>query len=189
MKPRLADHVRAAAITVFGCGHAPFASGTWGSAGAIAIFVGILALAGPLRAGGTAVDLLVLVPGVVISSALCVIWGDWAIARYASSDPKPFVLDEFAGQWLALLALPGLSWGSGWLPGGEFLAVLFVQFVLFRVMDVLKPPPAYQIQRVSGGWGVLLDDLFAGLYANLAGQLIWRLTPAFALVRDFGGGP
>ncbi len=181
------DRVRAAAITVFGCGHAPFASGTWGSGGALLLLLAILFAAPALRGPG-AVDLYVLAPGVFVSSVLSVIWGNWAIARYGSKDPKPFVLDEFAGQWLALIAVPGLSWGLGWFPQRELIAVLAVQFVLFRVMDVIKPPPAYQIQRAPGGWGVLLDDLFAGLYANLAGQFLWRLTPALAWIDAAGAG-
>jgi len=69
------------------------------------------------------------------------------------------------------------------IAGGDLAAFVWVvggQFVLFRIMDIAKPPPVYQIQRLPAGWGILADDLIAGVYANLLGQLIWRLTPAAA---------
>ncbi len=55
--------------------------------------------------------------------------------------------------------------------------VLVGQFLLFRVFDVVKPPPARQAEALPAGWGILTDDLIAGVYANLVGQVIWRVTP------------
>jgi len=54
------------------------------------------------------------------------------------------------------------------------------QFVLFRALDVIKPPPARGLERLRAGWGILLDDLVAGAYANVLGQLLWRATPLAA---------
>ena len=86
------------------------------------------------------------------------------------------MLDEFAGQWFALLALPvGLDAGLR-----AVACVVGGQFVLFRVLDIVKPPPAFGLQRLPAGWGILVDDLAAGAYANLVGQLLWRLTPLAA---------
>jgi phosphatidylglycerophosphatase A len=119
---------------------------------------------------------LVVIAGVLFSSWLSVRWGPWAVARFGKSDPRQFTLDEFAGQWLALVALPiGLNadrWALACVLGG--------QFVLFRILDILKPPPARQLEALPAGWGILADDLVAGLYANLLGQLLWRLTPVAA---------
>jgi phosphatidylglycerophosphatase A len=53
-------------------------------------------------------------------------------------------------------------------------AVLAVQFFLFRLFDVVKPPPARQLERLPAGWGILLDDLAAGIYANIVGQVVFR---------------
>jgi len=112
--------------------------------------------------------------GILLASLAAVKFGPWALARYDSPDPKPFVLDEFAGQWTALLVLPGLAGGTP----AEIALILLGQFLLFRILDVIKPPPARQFERLPQGWGVLTDDLMAGIYANLAGQIVWRLWPA-----------
>jgi phosphatidylglycerophosphatase A len=166
---RASDTLRTACITVLGSGFLPIASGTWGSLVAVLLFVPLwLAFAGAERP----MLELALVAGVVLASVLSVRWGGWAIARFGRSDPKQFVLDEFAGQWVALLALPLAA-------GCDLRSWLFVvggQFFFFRLFDVLKPPPARQAEALPAGWGILTDDLVAGLYANLAGQALWRLT-------------
>ena len=167
-----ADKLKTACITVLGSGFAPFASGTWGSAVAIllALPLWLLGSQGILSRVGFELG---LVAGILVACVLSVAWGPWAVQRFGRKDPKQFVLDEFAGQWVSLLVLPAtLNAGVGtwvWLVGG--------QFFLFRLFDVLKPPPARQMESLPDGWGILTDDLFAGLYANIVGQLAWRLLP------------
>jgi phosphatidylglycerophosphatase A len=70
-------------------------------------------------------------------------------------DPGWFVLDETAGVWLAA-ALVGPTWTS-----------IGLAFLLFRIFDIWKPPPVRTLERVGGGWGIVLDDLAAGVYALL----------------------
>lgn len=159
-------------ITLCGVGYLPVASATWASAGvtlAYALFR--LAL---LRAGvATAVIDALVVTAVAMACVASVRWGPWAIERFGRKDPKPFVLDEFAGQSLALLALPPAVDASG----AGLAAVLVGQFLLFRLFDILKPSPARELERLPRGWGILCDDLMAGIYANVVGQLAWRATP------------
>jgi phosphatidylglycerophosphatase A len=159
-------------VTVFGSGFMPLAPGTWGSLVAVVAFAVVWSLA---MAGGVprALVEVTLVAGVLLSSWLAVRWGGWAIARFGSSDPHPFVLDEFAGQWLALLVLPVGYHAGAW----AVACTAGLAFLLFRALDVIKPPPARQAERLPAGWGILTDDLVAGLYANLVGQVLWRLTP------------
>jgi phosphatidylglycerophosphatase A len=166
------DRLRELCITVLYSGYAPIASGTWGSAVAILILAGLLALGANLNWPPLARDAGLFV-GILLASVASVRWGPWALARYGAKDPKPFVLDEFAGQWTSLLFMPGMHNA----PATNWAVVLVVQFVLFRVLDVAKPPPARQFERFPAGWGVLADDLMAGVYANLAGQVIWRVWP------------
>ncbi len=166
------DFVRTACITVLGSGFAWPASGTWGSLVALLLYLPLLQAA----RGGTVTPYGLngfLVLGISLAALLSVRWGPWAIARYGRKDPKQFVLDEFAGQWVALLSLPV---AVGATPNVLAVALL-VQFVLFRIFDILKPPPARQLERLPAGWGILLDDLFAGLYANLCGQALWHFSP------------
>jgi phosphatidylglycerophosphatase A len=75
-------------------------------------------------------------------------------------DPGHVVIDEVAGQMIALIALP-LRW-----------QVLIVSFILFRLFDVLKPPPLRRLEKMEGGAGIMLDDLGAGAYALIIVQLL-----------------
>ncbi|MCA9243944.1 MAG: phosphatidylglycerophosphatase A [Phycisphaerales bacterium] len=167
--------IRHAVITVLGTGYAPFASGSWGSLASCVIFA---AIAWPMLMAGMPQWTLdaVAIFGVLAAAHFSVHWGDWAIAEFGRDDPKQFVLDEFAGQWIALMILPPVALIGFW----GFATVFASQFFLFRVFDVLKVPPAAQAERLPAGWGVLLDDLVAGAYANLVGQALWRLTPLAA---------
>lgn len=174
--PDALDPLRELCITVLYSGYAPFASGSWGSLVSVLLFAGAWApLSGVL---GRWFDAVVIIPGIAVACVLSVVWGRWALAKFASGDPKPFVLDEFAGQWIALLLLPPIAFG-GW---AGFAAVMFGQLFWFRVFDVLKVPPAAQLERLPAGWGVLCDDLAAGVYANIVGQLMWRLTPLASML-------
>jgi phosphatidylglycerophosphatase A len=165
-------------MTGLGLGYAPVASGTFGSAGAIAIAMAVWlaarSITGDVAPAVLSACWIVLT---LLAGAGCVAWGPWAVAYYAgrcrkSGDPGQVVLDEWAGQWLALIALPMVT-------PGRMLTVMAIQFFLFRLFDVIKPPPGRRLEKLPGGWGILLDDLVAGVYANVVGQLILRwLLPA-----------
>ena len=175
MSARADERLKAACITVLGSGHLRPAPGTWGSLVAVLVFAALWWLGASLLGSRWAIE-AVLVLGILTSAALSVRWGEWAIERYNRKDPQEFVLDEFAGQWVALLALPmGLEAGVWTLT-----CALGGQFLLFRILDIVKPPPARRCERLRGGWGILMDDLFAGAYANIVGQVLWRLTPLAA---------
>lgn len=75
--------------------------------------------------------------------------------RLGVEDPGAVVVDEVVGQWVTLLFLPFTP------------AVAAAGFVLFRVLDVFKPWPARQLEDLPGGWGIMSDDLMAGIYGNL----------------------
>ncbi len=77
-------------------------------------------------------------------------------------DPQLVVIDEVAGQWVALLFSP-VSWKT-----------LLAGFILFRGFDILKPPPARQLERIPEGAGIVLDDIAAGIYALLIMQLLFH---------------
>jgi phosphatidylglycerophosphatase A len=83
------------------------------------------------------------------------------VARASGSkDPQFVVIDEVAGQLIALIAVP-LAWKT-------FLA----GFILFRVFDIIKPPPVSQLERLPEGTGIVLDDVAAGIYALIVMQLL-----------------
>lgn len=161
-------------ITFFGSGYLPIAPGTWGSAAAALCFFGIYAAA-PNPICWNAVTVILI----LAACAASVAFGPWAVQHFGKPDPGPFVLDEVAGQWLAMLALPLTDWRT-------VLVVLACQFFVFRALDVIKPPPARQLERLPLGWGILLDDLASALYANIIGQVCFRLVWPDAATRIFG---
>ncbi|HXH82177.1 MAG TPA: phosphatidylglycerophosphatase A [Candidatus Tectomicrobia bacterium] len=129
--------------SVGGAGHAPVAAGTVGSAVALAL-LWIL----PWRPVTLAAALVVV--------ALAGVWAGGRVERALGlKDPGVIVIDEVAGMMLSVLLLP------------RTLAAFACAFVLFRALDVLKPFPAGRSQALPGGWGVMLDDLIAGLYTLL----------------------
>jgi phosphatidylglycerophosphatase A len=171
-------------ITGFGLGYAPVASGTFGSAGAMVI-AGLVWLVLHLAgcAQGWAFHALVAVLALLACWG-CVHWGAWAAEYFAKvsrkpGDPGQVVLDEFAGQWVALLGIPMASTRPllGIAPQAfEWVLLVFAaQFFFFRLFDVIKPPPGRRLEKLHGGWGILLDDVAAGVYANVVGQVIFRV--------------
>jgi phosphatidylglycerophosphatase A len=147
------DRFREAAVTFLYLGEFPFAPGTMGSLGACALY---LLAATQLDSG-----CLSLAAGAagVLFAAVGIALGHWAQVRYDNRDPRQFVLDEAAGQMLALVAVTTLVTGiARW-------KVALVAFLFFRILDIIKPFPAGRAERLNGGWGIVLDDVAAGLYA------------------------
>ena len=143
-------------ISFFGLGYGPVAPATWASCGAAAAFLALHLTVG--------LPWWAILAVIVLASAACVALSPWAIAYYQKNDPRPMVLDEVAGQWLSLLFVPvGAGWHAVW--------VVAAAFALFRVFDVVKPPPARQLERLPVGWGILCDDLAAGVMANVVLQI------------------
>jgi phosphatidylglycerophosphatase A len=94
---------------------------------------------------------------------------------FGEKDPRAFVLDETVGMLIAGLA--------AWLPESVSHSApltLAIAFVWFRVTDILKPPPARQMESLPRGWGIVLDDVVAGLMAlPLSLATLWVINPVF----------
>jgi phosphatidylglycerophosphatase A len=151
-------------ITFFGAGLSPLAPGTVGSIAAALVLWFLYGLAG---APGFGVWQIILLFGLAISSALTVGLGPWAIEHFGKKDPQPCVMDEVAGICLTNLLLPTSTIGRQAM-------ILFISMLAFRLFDITKPPPARQLEARPAGWGILLDDLAAAVYANLVCQVILR---------------
>jgi phosphatidylglycerophosphatase A len=169
-------------LTAFRLGHLWPAPGTWGSTppAAVALALAVLLGLNGLSAGDHWIINGVLVLLLLVFSYACIAWGDWAEAWYGKKDPGQVVADEVAGQAVALLALP---WRAIVEDGGmRWDALLFniviaaTAFFAFRFFDITKPPPARQLQAWPSGWGILIDDIFAGGYALIVTQLLVRFA-------------
>lgn len=150
------DRIAAFVLAGFGSGYSRFAPGTCGTL--VALVVVLLLSRTTLPAQTTLLSLAAL------STIGCLVWGGSVEKRFGAKDPGFVVLDEFAGFFVAL-ALPGDAWPNE----REWIAA----FVLFRLFDIIKPPPARRLQTLRGGLGIVVDDLIAGLYA-LAGVYVVR---------------
>lgn len=150
-------------VTFFGVGHLRPAPGTWGSLAALALGVGAY------QAGAGW-----LVPLGAVAATLAGFWAvPHAIAGKADHDPSEIVIDEVAGQLLALSftviplmrhGVPDLMFGAwpGWV----------IPFLLFRLFDIRKPWIIGQADRRGDAAGVMLDDLWAGLFAGIGSVLL-----------------
>lgn len=139
-------------------GFFPIAPGTVGSAVGVVVWA-LARLSGAsvwIEVAGAAV---ILVSGAFAATASERVLG--------TTDPGPVVIDEVMGMWVTLIAAP-LTWKTA-LAG----------FLLFRAFDIVKPPPARQLERAHGGWGIMLDDLAAGGYAWVVLQIALAVVPAW----------
>jgi len=133
--------------TFFGIGRLRPGPGTWGSAATVVLWAGLCLALAPSSRTPVAIALAVLVTVIGIPAAS-------RVARASGTkDPQFVVIDEVAGQLVALIAAP-FTWKS-------FLA----GFILFRAFDIVKPPPVRQLEGLPEGTGIVLDDVAAGLYA------------------------
>lgn len=155
--------------TAFGLGHLKPASGSWGSLLPVVV-AGLLIFSGFGPVYGPWVYHLVLIAMILVFSAACVVSGDRAEAQFGRKDPSQVVGDEVVGMSIALLALPLGAFVGFW----DVIPPLLAAFLLFRFFDITKIPPANMLQRLPGGWGILLDDVAAGLWALLVLQIFLR---------------
>jgi phosphatidylglycerophosphatase A len=139
------DAIGLGVATLLGVGRSPVIPGTAGTLASLPlVLLALVFLPLPAYAGLTAAVAIV---------------GIWAAGRAARAlglkDPGEVVIDETAGLFVTFLGI-----APGWTAAA-------LGFFCFRAMDILKPPPARQAERLPSGWGIVLDDLMAGVYANL----------------------
>ena len=144
-------------VSSFGyVGRSPIAPGTAGAAAALPVYLAVR------LAGSPVLEACVLI-------VLCAagVWSATVTERQLGiPDPSVVVIDEVVGM-LATLAFMPLGW----------MGVL-VGFVLFRLFDIIKPYPCARAERLPGGWGIVADDVLAGVYANIILRLACALVPA-----------
>ena len=126
--------------TFFYLGKLPVAPGTWGSLGALILWLFL-----PVTA---TVQLSTIILLFVLGT-----YSSRKVAIYLKvHDPSEVVIDEAVGMWISLFMLP------------HNLGLYLTAFLLFRLFDILKPSFIYQVQGLPGGWGIMLDDVIAGIF-------------------------
>jgi phosphatidylglycerophosphatase A len=153
--------------TFFGTGFGKPGPGTWGSAAASLLFAAAVAfhpaqsLLFAITLAGSALSIATGIPAATI-----------AARESGRHDPGFVVIDEVAGQWITLLAL---TLGLPFAPP-DAVHILFA-FLLFRLFDIVKPFPIRRIEKLPAGWGIVFDDVAAGLYAGAVLLLASRWLP------------
>ncbi len=129
----------------FYLGYAPFASGTIGTIGALPLYYFMFK------------DLtnVQYILGVIVLTALCIYLSSRAVHIYNNNDPKEVVLDEVVGYLVAMAFIEPTA------------ANIIIGFILFRLFDITKIFPVNRFESLKGGYGIVMDDVAAGIYANL----------------------
>ena len=149
--------------TVFGAGYFPKSPGTFGTFVALMTYYFI-----PDHYFGFGIDffqvylLIVLIVFSLFSVHICS-----QAEKTLGHDDGKIVIDEYFGFFFSILFLP------------KTMLVLVLSFIIFRFYDIVKPPPIYQIQKLKAGWGIMVDDVLAGIFTNLTIRLILILIPIF----------
>ena len=142
--------------TLFFSGYSPIAPGTAGTAVVTLLYV---IFSGWIESFGFVAWLVVL----SVSSVLAIFTSD-LMSREWGKDPGRIVIDEGVGFLFTVAFLP------------VGIATAVAGFFVFRALDILKPPPARQIEALSGGWGIVADDIVAGIYSNIILRMIFYIS-------------
>ena len=151
----------------FGLGWLPVAPGTWGSLPPMIIF------ALSCHSGVTPIVTVIIMSAIILAaSIICVKFSPSVIKETGKNDPGEVVVDEVAGQALTFLAV--IFFNVENFSTGQICATALLGFLLFRIFDISKPWPIRKLEKFPEGWGILADDLLAGVYAGIV-LLIFNL--------------
>jgi phosphatidylglycerophosphatase A len=139
----------------FYTGYFPIASGTVGSFAALLIY---------LIPGFE--NLIIIIPAIIIFTAYGIFLGNKFEIKYGK-DPSECTVDEVVGTWISLLALP------------KTIEIIVVAFLIWRILDIIKPPPARGLEKIKGGLGIMIDDVVSGIYTLIIMHLIVYLLGKF----------
>jgi len=139
----------------FYTGYSPYISGTVGSLAALTIY---------LIPGFE--QLFVIIPLILIFMVYGIYVGTKFEAEYGK-DPAQCTVDEVVGMWISLVALP------------KTVVIVASSFILWRILDIIKPPPARNLERLKGGLGIMIDDVISGIYTLIIMHLVVYLLGTF----------
>jgi len=139
----------------FYTGYFPVASGTVGSFAALLIY---------LISGFE--NLIIIIPAIMIFAVYGIYLGNKFEIKYGK-DPSECTVDEVVGTWISLLALP------------KTIGIIVAAFLIWRILDIIKPPPARGLEKLKGGLGIMIDDVVSGIYTLIIMHLIVYLLGKF----------
>ena len=158
--------------TGFGSGLSPLAPGTAGSAAAAVIYCAVMLL---LPRDLDSIFRASLLLAVAVVGFFVGVWATGRMSTDDNPDPGTAVWDEFVGMWLTALPTTTLPWDVSMHPSTLFWVAGWVAaaFIVFRAFDTLKPWPCRRLERLHGGWGIMLDDAAAAVWGMLTMQVLF----------------
>jgi len=132
----------------FFSGYIPIAPGTFGSLIALAIYL-IPGFENPT----------ILLTLISLFSIIGIYTGN-KFEKIYGKDPAQCTIDEMVGMWITLLFIPKYIW------------YILIAFIIWRILDIIKPFPANIVEKIKGGWGIMLDDIVAGIYSLILVHII-----------------
>ena len=132
----------------FFSGYIPIAPGTFGSLVALAIYL-IPGFENPT----------ILLTLISLFSIIGIYTGN-KFEKVYGKDPAQCTIDEMVGMWITLLFIPKYIW------------YILIAFIIWRILDIIKPFPANIVEKIKGGWGIMLDDIVAGIYSLILVHII-----------------
>lgn len=139
----------------FYTGYSPIASGTIGSLAALIIYL----IPGFER-------LIIIIPIILVAAVYGIYLGTKFEAEYGK-DPAQCTIDEVVGTWISFIALPKTFW------------IIAASFFLWRILDIFKPFPARNLEKLKGGLGIMIDDVISGFYTLIIMHLVVYLLGNF----------
>jgi phosphatidylglycerophosphatase A len=136
-------------------GYSPVASGT------VASFVALLIYFIPGFE-----KLYIIIPGSILFLLFGIPLGS-KFEKIYGKDPKQCTIDEFVGMWISLIALP------------KTIGISIVTFLIWRILDIIKPPPARKLEKIEGGFGIMFDDVVSAIYTLLIMHVLVYLVGKF----------
>jgi len=162
--------------TGFYSGYIPWASGTFGTLVGILLYLLpgtenpvvlftmiVVGFVAGVRTAGRVADIV----GHKLTRSAELAKATFQPGKHEAADPSIVVIDEIVGVWITLLFVPKAT------------VLVVIAFFAFRAFDIVKPPPAQQLERIPNGWGIMLDDIVAGVYANIATQICFWLIRSY----------
>ncbi len=153
MVTKIYDYFIKLSATFFFLGYSPIAPGTVGTIGAVFLFLLVMF-----------VPQIYYLIFVSIFTAFSIFVSNKCLTFYDNKDPGEVVIDEVCGFLFTMIFIP-FSWIN-----------IIMGFILFRIFDIIKPYPIKKIENLKGGYGIVLDDVLAGLYANIIMQIFININ-------------
>ena len=155
--------------SMFGLGWLPKAPGTWGSIPAVIVFALVC------HHIGTPLSIFIAISALIaLGSVVCVKFSPSVIRQTGLKDPGEIVADETAGQAVTFLAV--VFFNPETFDNAHIFMTALLGFLLFRIFDISKPWPVRKLEKFPAGWGILLDDLLAGVFAGISLLLCYKYS-------------